>query len=286
VDSTGSGNYGVIVNNAVRVPGKVGQALSLNGTDQCVVIVNNRALNNMTAVTMMAWIRPTADAHWHVLDKGDGDKRLYAEGLHLTLDGRVRYTPTHAVVQSDSNTVVLNAWQHVAMTWSAATDSTRLYYNGVEVHYGSVSVGSGTINNDSAYAYTIGARGALGAVTFFPGAIDQVRLYAMVLSPGQIAGTIAADTAGMAVSLLHAALRSDQCMRIAVSNGVLTAAFSGATGPERLLLYALDGGVVRAADCAGKNTLGLNVRDLARGTYVARVLPAGGWAPGRVVLGR
>jgi len=35
-----------------------------------------------------AWIYPRADSHWHILDKGNGDKRLYAEGINRTLDGR------------------------------------------------------------------------------------------------------------------------------------------------------------------------------------------------------
>jgi len=85
-----------------------------------------------------------------VLDKGDGDKRIYSEGVSRTLDGRIRYTGTHAYSASASGTVTLGVWQHVVMTWSRTTGVTRLYYNGVEVPYAVHDVGSGSPVDDSA----------------------------------------------------------------------------------------------------------------------------------------
>lgn len=128
------------------------------------------------------------DAHWHVLDKGDGDKRIYADGLSLTLDGRARYTGSHAYAQSVSNTLVLNTWQHVAMTWSAADNITRLYHNGVEVSYAKKEVGTGSILDDTTHPFLIGTRGNLSPETFFNGLIDEVRLYGQALSAQEVWG--------------------------------------------------------------------------------------------------
>jgi hypothetical protein len=151
-----------------------------------VQIVPAQILENLEALTMMAWIHPRVDAHWHVLDKGDGHKRLYAEGTARTLDGRIRYEGTHAYSKSAGNTVQLGTWQHVAMTWSRVTNTTRLYHNGVEVPYNLQEIGTGAPLNDSTHPFTIGARGALGEVTFFNGLIDEVRLYQRALTAREI----------------------------------------------------------------------------------------------------
>jgi hypothetical protein len=181
MDVSGSGNDGTVV-GAKRTPVTTGLALEFDGRDDYVEIVANPDLDNLDSVTMSAWIYPHIDAHWHVLDKGDGDKRMYAEGAELTLNGRIRYTGSHAYSASVGGTIELNKWQHVAMTWSRATNRTRLYHNGAEVQYSTQEIGSGSVLDDTTYPFTIGARGALGEVTFFDGLMDEVRLYGYALT--------------------------------------------------------------------------------------------------------
>ncbi|NIP23794.1 MAG: hypothetical protein GWN67_01215 [Phycisphaerae bacterium] len=183
-DSAGS-NHGN-VHGAQWTTGKVNGALSFDGNNDFVRSQENPVLNNLNAITLQAWIRPRRDAHWHVLDKGDGDKRIYAEGTTLTLDGRVRYTGSHAYARSVSHTLTLNTWQNVALTWSRADNTTRLYHNGVETYYASRTIGTGTPLDDGSHLWTIGARGALGDVTFFDGLIDEAAIYDRVLSPDEI----------------------------------------------------------------------------------------------------
>jgi hypothetical protein len=161
-------------------------ALDFDGVGDFVRIEASPILDNLEAVTMTAWVYPRVDSHWHVLDKGDGDKRLYAEGLSRTLDGRIRYTGTHAFARSVNNTVQLNTWQHVAMVWSRATNITRLYHNGREVSYAMQDVATGSPLDDTTHPFTIAARGALGEATFFNGLIDEVRLYRRPLTGEEI----------------------------------------------------------------------------------------------------
>lgn len=185
VDSSGHNNDGTLV-GPVWTEGKMGLALDFDGVNDQVQIGRVLALDNLDAVTMAAWIYPRVDAHWHVLDKGDGDKRIYAEGTNRTLNGRIRYAGTHAYAESEGNTITLNAWQHVAMAWSQADHTTRLYHNGVEVRYSVQEVGSGSVLDDTTYPFVIGARGGLGEVTFFSGLIDEVRLYGRALSANEV----------------------------------------------------------------------------------------------------
>jgi len=184
-DSSGLGNDGTIV-GPTRTLVTNGFALEFDGRDDYVEIAVNPELDNLDAVTMAAWIYPNVDSHWHVLDKGDGDKRMYSEGLERTLDGRIRYSGSHAFSQSVAGTIELNKWQHVALTWNRATNRTRLYHNGSEVQYGIEEIGSGSVLDDTTYPFTIGARGALGEATFFDGLIDEVRLYGYALTEEQI----------------------------------------------------------------------------------------------------
>ena len=109
-----------------------------------------------------------------------------AEGNNRSLDGRVRYEGAHAYSKSLNNTVRLNEWQHVALVWSRATDTTRLYHNGVEVRYAIQDIGTGSPLDDTTHPWTIGARGTLGSVTFFNGLIDEVRLYRRALAGSEI----------------------------------------------------------------------------------------------------
>ncbi len=186
VDSSGYRHHGTVI-GAIRALGRAGEALDFDGIGDYVRIPPALLLDNMEALTMTAWIYPRRDSHWHILDKGDGDKRLYAEGTSLTLDGRVRYSGAHAFSKSVSNTVQLNAWQHVALVWSRMTNRMRLYHNGAEVRYGVQDIGTGEPLDDTTHPFTIGARGALGEVTFFDGLIDEVRLYKRALSAQEIA---------------------------------------------------------------------------------------------------
>jgi hypothetical protein len=180
-DSSGNNNTGTLIGPA-WVTGKTGYGLDFDGIDDYVRIAVTPSLDNLKAVTMTAWIFPRIDSHWHVLDKGDGDKRIYAEGANLTLNGRIRYTGKHAYSESTNGTIRLNTWQHVALTWSTSDHRTRLYHNGVEVAYGVHDTGSGSVLDDTTHPFVIGARGALGAGTFFDGVIDEVRLYDRALN--------------------------------------------------------------------------------------------------------
>jgi hypothetical protein len=184
-DSSSNDNKGTIV-GATWTPVTDGYALNFDGVDDYVKIDANPSLDNLGAITMTARIYPREDSHWHVLDKGEGDKRLYAEGVERTLNGLIRYSSMHANSGGVSNTIVLNSWQHVALTWDQATNTTRLFHNGIEVQYNFQDIGSGSMLDDTTHPFIIGARGGLQDITFFNGLIDDVRIYDRVLDVNDI----------------------------------------------------------------------------------------------------
>ena len=184
-DSSGNDNFGTITGGTL-VPGKTGNALNFDGIDDRVKIAENTNLNNLGAITMSAWIYPRVDTHWHVVDKGDGNKRIYAEGVNRTLNGIVRYDTTLANSESVNNTIILNSWQHVALTWSQTTNKTQIFHNGIEVLYNYQNIATGSVLDDTISPFTIGSRGILDSMTFFNGIIDDVRIYNRVLDPNDI----------------------------------------------------------------------------------------------------
>lgn len=186
-DASANGYDGTLY-EADFVPGISGSALDFDGVDDYVQIVNDPSLDNLNALTFEAWIYPRVNSHWHVVSKGIGSKRLYSEGFSSVLDltGRVRYSNTHAYAASVDNTVNLNTWQHVLMTWSTSDDILRVYHNGQEVGYSSLSSGVGAIEDDSTHAYTIGTRSDLSSGCFFDGMIDEVYIWDRALSAAEI----------------------------------------------------------------------------------------------------
>jgi len=157
-----------------------------DGVDDHVRMPKCPAHENLPAITFAAWVRPERDSHWHVIDKDDGDKRIYAAGRNLVLSGHIRYGGQHAHADSVPNTLQLDTWQHVAMTWSTDDHTVRLYWNGVEVQYAGQTAGTGAVLDDTGHPFTLGARGALGAVTFFKGVLDDCRVYSRVLPPKEV----------------------------------------------------------------------------------------------------
>jgi len=184
-DDSGYG-HDLILSGPRWVTGLAGGALDFDGDADYGRVPASSMLNDLEALTITAWIYPRIDAHWHILDKGDGDKRLYAEGTQRTLNGRIRYTGVHAHSESAGNTLTLERWQHVAMGWSRSSGVTRLYHNGREVDYRERDQATGVPLVDTSHAYTLGARGAFGEVTFFDGRMDEVRLYGRVLDVQEI----------------------------------------------------------------------------------------------------
>ncbi len=66
LDQSGSGNNGTTVNSPKQVPGKLGQALSFNGTSQYVSLPNNTGYDANSIGTITAWIRPTENVHEYI----------------------------------------------------------------------------------------------------------------------------------------------------------------------------------------------------------------------------
>jgi hypothetical protein len=162
-------------------PGKVGQAFALNGTSY-VQVPNAASLQITTALTIEAWIYPTA-LGGRVVDKITAGT---ADGYLLdTVGSKLRLIIGAVSVSSVAN-LPTNAWVHVAGTWDGA--NARVYVDGVLAATSAVS----TLPSNN-LALRIGAD-STGA-NRFAGTIDEVGVYNRALSTAELAAIVLAGSA-------------------------------------------------------------------------------------------
>ncbi len=211
-DRSGSGNHGTLTNGPTKTVGKLGQGLNFDVVDDYVNAGSSASLDNLPAVTASLWIKPNSFGEGNTFGKLIGkDGSITAGAWQLSLlngascisAGTPTQTASFFFAQtgatgnhrlsrcSADNSITLNEWQHIAVTWDGATTGAnntgvRLYKNGVEVSYTTTSAaGVDSLGSDASLDLIIGNRPA-GDRTF-DGKIDEVRLYNRVLSPDEIA---------------------------------------------------------------------------------------------------
>jgi len=167
--------------------GIVGQAFSLDGIDDAILVNNNAALNP-ASITVEAWVKPNnVPALADVLTKWGFDATIDSYFLGLLNSGGVvkLLGGIGDGATGDSGfsggAVTLNTWNHVAMTYDAATGVNRLYLNGV-------SVGQ-RVRAHGIYPTT--SRVVIGREDsnnnrFFSGLIDEPTIYGRALTDAEI----------------------------------------------------------------------------------------------------
>jgi chitodextrinase len=180
-DVSGKGNSGAVAGATWSTAGRFGGALSFDGTNDWVTVVDAPSLDLATQLTIEAWVKPTVlGTAWRtVAIKEQPGNLVYA--LYANTD--TRGASGHVYVGGDMNAqapdrLPVGTWTHVATTYDGAT--LRLYMNGAEVNRrpltGTLTVSSGALR--------VGGNAVWNE--WFSGTIDELRLYGRALPPGQI----------------------------------------------------------------------------------------------------
>jgi hypothetical protein len=149
-------------------------------------------LTDLARFTVSAWIKPrgfgevnlgrivnkrnpAGTAGWTLFLTGKGSA-LFRQAFNVAGGGWI--TPI--------NSVTLNTWQHVAVTYDSASTANRpiFYINGKLVTTSVADSPSGSKNSDSATPLSIGNTSTLDRT--FNGAIDDVRIYNRILGATEI----------------------------------------------------------------------------------------------------
>jgi len=235
-DTQGLGS-GTLLNGATFAAGKVGQAFSLDGSNDYVRIPDSPAFRP-TNVTLEAWINfssnPTGTRMIFNKPLGNGNLDSYQifyengqlQGLISDLTGlgpRVQF----------AFAPVLGTWYHVAYTFDDPSDRQVLYLNGM-------AVSTGTVTKSIAYdnhPLLIGAdteNGAEGSFPF-PGLIDEASIFGRALSQAEIQSIFSAGSNGKCVP---GSIQSLSFSPNPVNGG------QSSTGTVRLTTSAPSGGTV------------------------------------------
>jgi hypothetical protein len=176
-DASGNRNTGTLQGGASwTTSGRYGKAISFNGTSALVSIPNSSVLQLRTAMTLEAWVNPTTlTGIWRdVIYKGNDN--YYLEADSTTVKPATRAPSGEALFGTGK--LSANAWTHLAGTYDGAT--LRLYVNGVQVssrtQTGQIPISTNPlqIGGDSLYGQ------------YFPGKIDEVRIYNRALNATEI----------------------------------------------------------------------------------------------------
>jgi fibronectin type 3 domain-containing protein len=190
-DASGSGSTGTLVASPTWSTGRINSALTFSGARYVTAGAPSNLANLYTSgMTVSAWIKPASAGTGNggrIIDKSNG-----GAGWSLKMNGatKVQFSASEFVttdaLRDSGTTIVLNTWQHVAVTWTGSPTATNihLYVNGI-LSDGTATNGAGALRDDTATPLAIGNR-PVDAARGFDGLIDDARIYNRILTTTEI----------------------------------------------------------------------------------------------------
>lgn len=196
-----AGNSLLLNGGPVYLPGKVELGWKLDGVDDYGRVPASPRLDvgGGDGLTLEMWIKPDSigsamamaewsgsggalGAHFFVTTLSVGD--LYANLID-------RAGAPHPLASSGGK-VVVNEFQHVALTYDKATGLGRLYRNGEKV----AEANLGSFEVETRLDLTFGRRVLGGPAYAFRGMMDEIALHDRALSPEQVSAIYVSDAIG------------------------------------------------------------------------------------------
>ena len=186
-DSSRNRNPASLINGPLWTEGKVGGGLRFNGAEAHVLVPPTPSLADLGPLTVSVWIKPGKLKLGRLVAKESGGR-----GRWMFIAGETGIAFAKGYSQQElrrdtiTNLLLPDVWVHLAVTWdgTAQAGQIHIYVNGIEAAYAKNQDGTGTKLSDASTPLWIGNRGDLARG--FEGTIDEVRLYARVLSPKEI----------------------------------------------------------------------------------------------------
>jgi len=180
-DRSGYGNDGTIY-GAARVIGKVRNALKFDGVDDYVEVPHSTSLYLNDSLAIATWIKPSVNlSEEFFVWKRVGDRYLYLRAHLSKAQFAIGDAVYYPAVLGTTN-LLADVWYYIVGVRDTATRKLRIYVNGVlEAEEDDTTIGD--IANTS--PIRIGVDG-LGWILWFPGIMDEVRIYNRTLSLSEI----------------------------------------------------------------------------------------------------
>jgi len=192
-DETKNSNDATDVNSPTYGSGKVGNAVTYNGSTQYSSIPSDISFYD-TQATYMMWIKLTTASleqlflSWSSTTDNFPLMNLRIRSSTNKLAANYRGdddTVDPYIFYEGSTTFTTGTWYHVAVTWVKSTLEFELYVNGSAETITDLSTGT----PNATATFTDGTLGVLKRATisnYFDGSVDEVKIYNRVLSATEI----------------------------------------------------------------------------------------------------
>jgi hypothetical protein len=188
-DDSGNNYGGTLTNGPQWVVGKFGQALNFDGASQYVTVGAGQDLTGDWTVS--AWVNTSGliangDDVNIILERG-GNSPLYERNYELgitpsTGKGYVNTSVDSYKKAAGATTITAGKWYYLTGTFNSATKTLTLYVNGAID--GSTTISA--LPPTTSQTIAIGASNPSPIADFFPGIIDDVRVYNYARTQSQI----------------------------------------------------------------------------------------------------
>lgn len=179
IDSSDNGLHGQRMGDAVARTAKVCNGALLDGTRDYIQIPDNAALDISDELTVMAWVNPSVFPSADLMTIVSKDTNFE---FHINTTGEVVWwwnndAAVSRTFSSNGASVTLGSWHHVAITYSRAAGSQKIYIDGVETNSESYAAESLINNNLPLYIGTDDNY----PTRDFEGSIDEVKIFKRAL---------------------------------------------------------------------------------------------------------
>ncbi len=162
---------------------QTGKALDFDGSNDRVSASVPTALNDPQTqdFTIEMWVKPRNFTTQRLIFAQNSTTNLVS--IMLNNQGKVYFYVVRPGANSgvaSSVQLVGNTWSHVAVTWNAASSTSKIYINGVEA----LTTAGGSSSTGTSGTMTIGSR--TDGVQAFNGVIDELRIWNTVRTATQI----------------------------------------------------------------------------------------------------
>jgi hypothetical protein len=186
-DTSTGGNTGTITNGPTWTTGRIGSALSFDGTNDYVTMGDIAAAEGGNQVTAAAWIKQNGSTNErHVLDKGGCTGSSTNSWELMVISGEpVFYIPAYGGSATGAGVNVSdNAWHHLVGTYDGVT--IRIYSDGSLVGTQAASVTLGSDTSAVEVGGNCNGGGSCAGSCYWNGQIDEARVYDRALSDDEI----------------------------------------------------------------------------------------------------
>ncbi len=177
-DSSGSGNSGTLTNGPTPIQGKLGQALSFDGTDDFVDTASVSTYSFGTGdFTVAFWIK-TTDVTGNILSRGSGVSAVGNWAIVLFFSN-LYWQDAHGTTNlynRSATSIIDGNWHHILIKRSGTTNT---------MYFDTVQQGASVTDNTN-YSPTNIFRMGNGANGNLAGSIDDVRVYNRALTDAEV----------------------------------------------------------------------------------------------------